>query len=294
MEELSAFERFKAKIRKKSLKTQQTYIAAVRQFMQEHSITIWDDLLKGTIDEIEERIRQFLPKKSHTTANKTFWALRHFYTANKIRLNWDEDLNDYVPSKTPKINYRPRTKEEIEILLHHGKLREQVAILAMATGGVRVAGLSSMLIENGIWIDKYKLYCFLIYPRTDDEYQALFSPQASLFIKKYIGKRTTGSLFTSKFDSSYPVDEDGIAQSIRRLSKATNVYFPYEVQVDHGFRKFFRTVLETSKIHDDFAERLMGHKKEKLKKVYSHPDPLELLEASEYYKAFDKLDFKVD
>lgn len=291
MEELSAFERFKAKIKKKSVKTQETYIASVIQFRKAHFLETWEDLLEGAINDLEERIRQYLPTRSHTTANKMFWALRHFYAANQIKLNWDDDLKDYIPAKKAVITYRARTKQEIEAMLKNAKLREQVAILSMATGGIRIAGLSTMVIENGTWIDEYNLYCFLIYPGTDDEYQAFFSPQASLLLKKYIGRRESGPVFLSKFGGGYPADEGSLSQAIRRVAKSAGVYFPYEVQVDHGFRYYFRTALETSRIHDDFAERLMGHKKEKLKKVYSHPPALELLEASEYQKAFDRLTF---
>lgn len=293
MEQLDAFARFKAKIQKKSPSTRETYIASIIQFRKAHFLETWEDLLEGAINELEERIRQYLPTKSHTTANKTFWALRHFYNANQVKLDWDDDLKDYIPTKKAVRTYRARTKQEIEAMLSNAKLREQAAILAMSTGGVRIAGLPTMLIENGIWIEKYALYCFLIYPGTDDEYQAFFSPQASLFLKKYIGRRTAGPVFVSKFSASYPADEGSLSQAVRRVAKSSGVYFPYEVQVDHGFRHYFRTALETSRIHDDFAERLMGHKKEKLKKVYSHPDPLELLEASEYFKAFDRLTFQL-
>lgn len=291
VKELSPFDRFQAKINRKSKVTQQTYIASVNQFMRECFVNDWETLLDGTVAEQEERIRQYLPQKSHTVANKVFWALRHFYSANQVRLNWDDDLKDYIPAKEAVMNYRARTKAEIEAMLSKAPLREQVAVLIMSTGGIRVGGLPTMLIENGVWIEKYNVYCFLIYPKTDDEYQALFTPQASALIKKYIGRRKSGPLFLSKFGGDYPAGEDTLSQAVRRVAKEAGAYFPYEVQLDHGFRHFFRTALETSRVHDDFAERLMGHKKEKLKKVYSHPDPLELMEASEYYKAFEKLTF---
>ena len=293
LEESDAFIRFKNKIKKKSLKTQETYIAAIMQFRKAHFLDTWESMLEGTINDLEERIRHYLLEKSHTTANKAFWALRHFYSANQIKLNWDDDLKDYVPAKKAVRQYRAYSKQEIEAMVAHGKLRERAAILAMASGGLRIAGLPTMAIENATWVDKYKVYCFKIYPGTDDEYQAFFSPQASVFIKKLIGRRQSGPIFLSKFGDDYPANEGSLSQAIRRVAKNAGVYLPYQVQLDHGFRHYFRTALETSRIHDDFAERLMGHKKEKLKKVYSHPDPLELMEASEFYKAFEKLTFDI-
>lgn len=280
------------KIQKKSDSTKETYSDVLEQFKRTHFIDTWEAMLEGTTIELEERIRNYLPTKKHSMANKTYWALRKFYGANKIILDWD-DLLDYIPKKKKVYNYRARTKAEIESMLRIAKPREQLAVLCMSSGGVRIAGLPTLLIENGTWIDKYKLYCFLVYPGTDDEYQALFSPQTSTLMRKIIGKRVDGPVFLTKFGAGWAADEGTLEQAIRRLAKKAGVYFPYEVQVDHGFRHFFRTNLEISKIHDNFAERLMGHKKEKLKKTYSHPDPLELLEASEYYKAIPNLTFEM-
>ncbi len=265
------------------------------QFRKAHFIDSWEFLLEGKVEDLETRIKEYLPTKTHTTANKLFWALRTFYAANGVKLNWDDDLKDYIPLRQQVIAYRPRTKEEIETLLKVADLREQVAILLMSSGGLRLGALPTLTIDDCIWLDGPGLYCLKAYPKTDDEYLFFITPQASKLLKKYTGKSTKGPIFYSKIaGGEWAAHEKALAQAIRRLSQKTGVYLPREVQVDHGFRHFFRTKLEASKIHDDFAERLMGHKKEKLKKVYSHPEPLELFEASEYHKAIDKLTFNVD
>lgn len=116
------------------------------------------------------------------------------------------------------------------------------------------------------------------------------TPQASEVIKKYMGRRKSGSLFVSKYENTYPANVESLSEAIERLVHLAGLK-DSDVQPAHGFRKFCRTAFENNGIHDDFAERLLGHKKERLKKVYSHPQPMELYKASEYYKAIDALTF---
>lgn len=288
-----AFEKFYAKMQRKSPATKKTYVDSLMQFRKAHFIDSWEFMLEGKIEELEARIKEYLPTKSHTVANKLYWALRTFYAANGVKLNWDDDLKDYIPLRKPIIVYRPRTKEEIEAMLKIAELREQVAVLLMSTGGLRIGALPTLLIEDCIWLEGPALYCLKAYPGTSDEYLFFITPQASKALKKYIGRRSKGPIFVSKHAEDWQAVEVALARAVMRLSQKAGVYYPKEVQTDHGFRHFFRTKLEASRIHDDFAERLMGHKKEKLKKVYSHPEPLELFEASEYHKAIGKLTFDV-
>lgn len=274
---------------RKSPRTKETYEDALLQFRR---ATFTDDLLELLDSEKEDKIIQYIGQKHYSTANKAVSALRLFYAANRVKLDWDHILL-FMPKTDTHIDYRPYTKDEITAFLKKAELREQIAALMMSTGGFRIGALPTIQIEKLVFVDKYKLYCVMAYTGTSEEYLSFVTPQCSELIKKYIGKRKSGPLFITKTaaEASFPADEYALTENIRRVAKAAGIYSPREIQLDHGFRKFLRTTLETCRIHDDFAERLLNHKKDKLKKVYSHPEPLELLEASEYYKAIETLTF---
>lgn len=247
-------------------------------------------MLEGKTEEIEDKIKDYLGKIKRSHAQILLGALRLFYAANRININWPHVLL-FVPTGQAK-TLRPYMKAEIESALSLADDREAAAILLMSTGGLRIGGLLGLKVEDLIWMSEQNLYCLKVYAGDSlAEYLTFITPQASYILKKYIKKRTSGQVFLAKNDSEYPADEDSLSCAIDGLLDKAGVKKPGEVQTTHGFRKFFRTIIEIAGIHDDFAERLLGHKKEKLKKVYSQPQPLELFNASQYNKAIDQLTF---
>lgn len=286
-----AFVNFQAVLKRKSAKTQQNYLWALDRYRKTNFIDQYSFLLEGKIEEIEDKIKAYLGTISHSHASMFLGALQMFYAANRININWKHVLL-FAPKDEGAKKLRPYNKDEIEKALAFADTREKVAILLMATSGLRIGALIWLKIEHLHWMNDQGIYCITAYAGDNkDEYMTYCTPQTAELLKKYIDRRKSGPIFVSKVEADYPADIDSLSCAIDELLDRIGVKKPGEVQITHGFRKFFRTVLEVSGVHDDFAERLLGHKKEKLKKVYSQPQPLELYEVSGYSKAIGGLTF---
>jgi integrase len=287
-----AFTNFQKVLKKKSERTQENYLWVLEHYRRANFIDQYSFMLEGKAEEIEDKIKDYLGKIKRSHAQILLGALRLFYAANRININWDHVLL-FMPTGQAK-TLRPYLKAEIENALRIADDREAAAILLMSTGGLRIGGLLGLKVEDLLFLESENLYCLKVYAGdTLAEYLTFITPQASQTLRKYIKKRTSGPVFLAKNDSGYPADEDSLSCAIDGLLDRAGVKKPGEVQLNHGFRKFFRTTIEIAGIHDDFAERLLGHKKEKLKKVYSQPQPMELYTASQYSKAIDALTFSL-
>lgn len=299
----SAYDNFQAALQQKAPATRKTYDDSLKQYMKHYRIERHDLLLNGTNEALEDRIKDFFQvirntEKSFSTANKTFWALRKFYSANRIVLNWDH-VSSFMPAKPEKEQLdRPYSHEEISMLLSEADLRTKTAILVMSTSGVRRGALAGLRIDKDlIWLPTYDTYCLHVYPFDQkNHYYTFVTPQASQFIDEYKAGRDKGFLFGNKRDPSLPVSDNIFAYDIWQLLVKTGLRTPNKadirqsVQMEHGFRKFFRTTLDMCGIDETYAERLTGHARG-LVKTYSIPEPLEWMQATKYYNAIQSLTF---
>ena len=287
-----AYQNFLKAMTRKSEKTKENYIWALERYRKANFVDQYSFMLEGQQAEKEDKIKAYLATISYSHAKMFIGAMRLFFAANRILIDWDHVLL-FLPEGVAKV-LRGYEKPEITSVLKIAKLREQCAILVMSTAGLRIGALPALKVENLTWMDEQRTYCLTVYAGdAEEEYQTFCTPQTAQLLKKYIGKRSKGPVFTAKYEAEYPADEDSLSCAIDLLLNKAGVKKPGLIQTTHGFRKFFRTTLEVSGIHDDFAERLMGHSKEKLKKVYSHPQPLELWNVSQYQKAIPALTFDI-
>lgn len=289
-----SYANFREVLDKQSPATVKTYDSCFWSFLDYRDLTNPDSLLEGSQIEKEDAIKSFIKQKSYQMANKTLWALRMFYRANRVALDW-KHISDFMPKQpdAPELVYRPYTKAEIATMLKSADKRLAVAILMMAQAGPRIGALPTVKLDDLTFIEQYKLYAIKFYSfSAKDAYWSFVTPQVSKLINDYEGKRKDGFLFVYKDNPRFQVTRDALVSDLYRLLKKAGLRTPGEqsdTQLDHGFRKFFRTQLEVSRINDDAAERLMGHNTKRLKRIYSMPSPLELLEATEYRKAIPNL-----
>lgn len=289
-----ALENFEKALERKSTKTQQNYRWALDHYRRANFVDQYSFMLEGSQTEKEDKIKAYLATVSYSHAKMIVGAMRLFFSANRIFIDWDHILL-FLPKTGGTKKMKGYEKEDIEKVLKVAKDREKVAILVMATSGARVGALPVLKIEDLTWMDEQKTYCIMIYAGdSEEEYQTFCSPQTAKLLKKYIGKRSKGPVFEAKYVDGYPTNDENLSSAIALDLEEAGIKQPGIIQETHGFRKFFRTQLEIAEIPDDFAERLLGHKKEKLKKVYSHPKPLELWQASKYERAIPNLTFNID
>lgn len=123
------------------------------------------------------------------------------------------------------------------------------------------------------------------------------TPQTSALMAKIVrGKSPNMPVFYNIFVPELPATKSAHVTSIWRVVKRVGLWANVtvenkaEAQLDHGFRKAFRTALDAGKLREDVAERLTGHGK-KLVKTYSLPDPEQWLQDSGYLNAIPYLTF---
>jgi integrase len=293
-----AYNNFVRALENKSLATRQTYLDSFKSFL-----IFFNGSANGIVTtepkSLQHKIRDFLDAlkaqgRSYSTINKAYWAVRTFLAANEVIVNWDW-IDIYKPKKEEKEpEDRPYSVDEISSILAEADIRAKTAVLMMVSGGFRKGALPLIRLEDLTWIENPGLYAVHVYPGTDSHYYGFVTPQCSQFIDTYKDNRTEGFLFVNKRDYESPVTEDALMIEIYEAMKKAALRKPTvrlerkEVQMMHGFRKFYRTQLDNSMVAEDMAERLMGHGN-KLVKTYAIPQIFQWLETSQYAKAIDNL-----
>ena len=131
-----------------SPRTEETYVNSIKLYMQYHNIKDFDSLLQIDKEKTFEMIEDFLEylrkkqKRSLSRINTILCSIRLFYSVNRY-----DDLNWYIlnrfkgKERKRMVKDRAYTRQEIHKILDYADLRMKVAILVMASSGVRVEGL---------------------------------------------------------------------------------------------------------------------------------------------------------
>ncbi len=211
-------------------------------------------------------------------------------------------MNDVLLNKTKISKYkgefrkvkkdRAYTHKEIGKLLQISDLRMKVCILLMAGSGLRMGALCDLKIKH---LQDNKL---TVYENTNEEYFTFIDPECANFINEYLNYRKCVGEITSpdSFLIRNHFDDYSNPQKARRITKHNIRIIFYHlmkksgikanIQLTHGFRKFFTTELLKSKVNPEIREMLLGHKIG-LASSYYRPTEQEMLE--EYQKAIDNL-----
>lgn len=316
----------------KSERTKITYEGYIKRFMQFHNITDYSSLLKlgvsittikngqiqTQIADIEDKIKSYFVerrKNNISTSDMTGFlaSLRKFYEGNDIEnIRWRK-LSGYMGEVTPKNDDRCYTHEEIHTLLNNSDLKLKVVILLMASAGLRVGALSTLLIKHLEKKVDHGIYKISVYKglKGKGQYYTFCSPECVTAIDNYLsyrercGEKIIGEspLLRKDFDSSLkaskviPANYDGIRMSvytllvksgIRVVNSESSRRNRNDIMMTHGFRKFYETMLVHSNIHETIIRKLTGHSENgNLTQRYSKQIEEKMLE--EYMKAIDLL-----
>lgn len=296
-----AYQNFIEALDQKSTFTKEVYLACLKNFCEFLQIRNCDRIVEIEVKKLEDLIKDFVRSlvatgKGYSSQNQHVSALKMFFVSNRVNLNFSwifMALKKDNPED--KVKDRPHRKPEIARLLKKADLRGKVELGIMFAGGARVGALPGIKIPHLHYVDEYNLYAIDAYPNDKEaNYWILVTPQVSAWIKELVGNRKEGFLLRSKNDNKSGITRDAIVYEVFQLTLAAGLREPgkdterQDVMLCHGLRKFFRTTLETSKIKDEHAERLLGHIA-KLKRIYSKPTPLEVVETTEYQKAIPNL-----
>ena len=201
--------------------------------------------------------------------------------SNRISIHW-KSLTKLFPRTERGSNDRAYTREEIQKMLAVASdITDKVIILLFSSAGFRLEAW-----DYFTWKDlrffknsdgSYKGAALLIYRGDPESYWTFITPEACNALELYmeswkadIGRypKPEEPLIKSvKFPTIRRLNQKGVRKRIEKIVCKIGLRPPlppnkrrHEVKLDHGFRKYFNTMLRRAKVDYLDKEDMMGHK----------------------------------
>ncbi|PIY88150.1 MAG: hypothetical protein COY74_09775 [Nitrosopumilales archaeon CG_4_10_14_0_8_um_filter_34_8] len=202
--------------------------------------------------------------------------LELFCDANGLEIKWKK-INRLLPEVGKRTGGKPYTTEHIALMLEFERVMRNKAIIHfLAATGVRVGAIQDIKLKHVI---DFKEDCKMVtvYADTKDEYVTFLTPEASMILDIYLEKRkndreylnpesplfrTTYQFGTAKAVAMKKTSVCGVInRGLERTGlRVTNTSKRYDIQIDHGFRKRWNTIVKnTDGMKIILAEKMMGH-----------------------------------
>ena len=201
--------------------------------------------------------------------------------ANRIAVHW-KSLYRLYPRRQASTEDRGYTKQELQkmIALAHD-ITDKVIVALFSSGGFRLEAWNYFT-----WKDlrlftnrdgSYKGGALLVYANDQEAYWTHITPEACKYLEMYrekwksdIGeypKPDQPLLKAVRYPTIHRLNSLGVRKRVEKLVKAIGMRqsLPegkkrYEVPLDHGFRKYFNTMMRRAKVNYLDKEDMMGHK----------------------------------
>ena len=287
----------------KSESTKKLYILNLKRFMRFANIESAQQLSTVSSTKLQQILEDYLIELRHTINPNSipvrFTGLRHFCVMNRKNVDWDI-IHKLFPQKRKRTGHKPWTSEDIQNMLRNSKsIRTKALIHFLASTGARIGVFDHDLAFKHIKKMKYGCLAIKLYAGYVDEYWSFLTPQAVKFLNDYHRYRVRrGETITkeSPLFVSYDLKNQTTSNSVKNVMfniiKKSSVIRTlegnrYDIQMHHGFRKRFNTLLKlNNSINYNVVEKLMGHKNG-LDGVYFVPTLDELF--AEFSKAINDL-----
>jgi integrase/recombinase XerD len=206
-------------------------------------------------------------------------GVRHFFVMNRKHLDWDV-IRKMYPQRLKRHLYRSWKTEELQKMLQSTtSLRNKTLIHIMASTGARVG-----IFEYDLQIKHLRdmgdgCKAILLYSGQVEEYWAFLIPEASKSLDDYFeqrrqdNERLTGESpllrqnYRLGIEKAKPLTYDAVRSLVNRMIKSAKISRNhvsngrYDVQMDHGFRKRFNTILKlNNEVNSNITEKILGHK----------------------------------
>ena len=285
--------------------TVKNYNSHLKQFIKFMNVNSIDLLLLYSSSELQYELENYLIELKHTANPNSipskFQGIKHFFIMNEIGLNWNK-IYKIFPAKQKTPNLRSYTTHEVSKILSAEKhIRNKALIHFLASTGARIGVFDHSLSIRHMKEMPCNSYAILLYAGDVEEYWSFLTPQASKILDKYHNLRKQKGEVFCKDTPIFGVDKtiqrqigwNGVRSAIYRSVLKSKIIrqkqnHRYDVQIDHGFRKRFNTILKLdNSINYNIAEKLLGHKNG-LDGVYFTPTINELF--AEFKKVAHKLE----
>jgi len=259
-------------------------------------------IIKSYVKEINKEVEE--GKISPNTVKNRIKPIKALLSANEIDVSWTM-INKMFPREV-RSDDRAYTKEEIQNMLEHcTDVIDKLIILMFSSAGFRLEAWDYFCWKDVVFFEDekeiHKGAALRVYRGDPEEYWTFITPEACKILLLY--KEEWKSRFLK-----YPNDDDPLIASTRfdrperlhhkgvraRVDKiVTKIGLRdqlkkgqrrYEVKLDHGFRKYFNTMMRRAKVDYLDKEDMMGHKVG-LEKHYERYQEEDFERFPEYQKA---------
>jgi len=261
--------------------TKNAYLYQLNRFLKWSKTNNPDLLLKLPDSQLQIRIEDYLFYKkklvSPNTIPMVFNPLELFFTMNDKKLDWKK-IRKMFPAKVKKSGYGAWSHEDARKIVDAAKgPRNKALVHLLASTGCRIGAIPDLLLKH---LTEMPNGCkaILFYEGSTDEYYGFLTQEASAALDEYLEmRRQDGEKFepdSPLFRLDYRVKNEkpkpfnlvalkATMINLMRYSrvKRQKVGTRYNIQLDHGFRKRFATVIKLDKkISWAVSEKLLGHK----------------------------------
>jgi integrase/recombinase XerD len=291
----------------KSPYSRKQYKYQLDRFVVYYKLRDYDSILKIEPKQLQIMLEDYVlylrTKLSPNSFDAPIAALQLFLELNDIMINFKK-IRKLVPARVKKSGERGYTTKEIQKMLEFSSDKRTKAVIHfIAASGIRVGAFDGLKLKHLV---EMPMGCkaVLVYEGTTEEYWTFLTPEASETLNAYLNeRRNDGETITPEspvFRSRYSLGIQkpqvlsipSITQIVYRVLNRAGLRQNlknnrYEVQLDHGFRKRFNTILKLNReINPNLVEKIMGHSRG-LDGVYLKPTRQELFE--EYKKGIADL-----
>lgn len=220
-------------------------------------------------------------KKLHpNTVPNHLKPIKTLLDANDILLNW-KNLNRLLP-RPQKTDDRAYTREEIQRMLEASPtITDKLIVILFSSCGFRVEAWDYFtwkdveIFKN----DEGELLggSIVVYKGDPESYTTYFTPEAAQYLEQYreVWKGDIGSypksndplIKTVRFRTVRRLNYKGIKNRVGKIVSKIGLRPPlrsgkkrHQIALDHGFRKYFNTMLRMAKVDFLDKEDMMGHK----------------------------------
>jgi len=267
----------------KSEATLKNYSEHLRIFLEFNKIKDYDSLIQLPHEKLQEMVEDYIihlkNKVNPNSVPVMIQGIKHFFIINRIPIHW-EIIRRMIPAKVKSAGSIPWSTAQIKKMLNVSNSKRNSALIHfLSSSGARIGVLDHQLQIKHLVNMGDGCKGVLLYADSTEEYWSFLTPESSKSLEEYFEEREQdGEKFypeTLIFRQKYRlgIEKPRILKSAggriilyRIIQKArikrNKVNRNYDIQMDHGFRKRFNTVLKiNNEVNSNIAEKLMGHKK---------------------------------
>jgi len=268
-------------------------------------------IIKTYVKEIKKEVEK--GNLSPNTVKSKINPIKALLTANEVDISW-KLINKMFPREI-RSDDRAYTKEEIQNMLEHcTDVIDKLIILMFSSAGFRLEAWDYFCWKDVVLFQNENKYytgaALRIYRGDPEEYWTFITPETCKILLLY--KEEWKSRFlkypndddpliaSTRFDVPHRLHQKGVRARVDKIvtkiglrERLKEGQKRYEVQLDHGFRKYFNTMMRRAKVNYLDKEDMMGHKVG-LEKHYERYQEEDFERFPEYQKAIPFLTISDD